>query len=411
MTRTGGVLWRSGKPYVRVRLGKNERPLIALACQTEAAITERVRMVAEVADEMVDAGLAWQAKATLQEIGAAPDARAAERVRIVARRLVANAGAHVSNEVTVAELAKRWTSGVIAREWPDRVKVKRSAKKDAGIFRMYVNPIIGRVPVSQLKLVHAESVMGSLDASLSSAMRRHVAQCMSRLITIAVYPLKLLPVSPLPRGFLPPITDRKAKSYLFPDEEAALLANAAIPLAMRVLYGLLAREGLRVSEALALDWSDLELTRGMLVLDENKTDDPRAWALRQDVTRALAAWKGLSPVKPFDLPREELRHQAEALRGRLEQTGIQRAQLFEHTASRLRVRVHDLRATFVTLALAHGKSDVWVRDRTGHRSATILETYRRAARTAAELQVGELLPLDEAVPELTGKKGRKRGPR
>jgi integrase len=36
------------------------------------------------------------------------------------------------------------------------------------------------------------------------------------------------------------------------------------------------------------------------------------------------------------------------------------------TANRAQFRAHDLRGTFVTLALANGKSETWVADRTGH---------------------------------------------
>jgi integrase len=48
---------------------------------------------------------------------------------------------------------------------------------------------------------------------------------------------------------------------------------------------------MRKEEALALTWSDVDLERGAVRLDENKTDDPRAWALDPSVTKALAWWR------------------------------------------------------------------------------------------------------------------------
>jgi hypothetical protein len=80
----------------------------------------------------------------------------------------------------------------------------------------------------------------------------------------------------------------------------------AIPLPCRVLYGFLAREGLRVSEAtgdpakddalgnptsLGVTWADFDLVRGGVKLDRNKTDDPRAWALDPGVAEALRRWR------------------------------------------------------------------------------------------------------------------------
>lgn len=55
----------------------------------------------------------------------------------------------------------------------------------------------------------------------------------------------------------------------------------------RLAYGILTREGMRASELAALRWRDLDLDHGRVRLDENKTDDPRAWALSPDVVRTL----------------------------------------------------------------------------------------------------------------------------
>ncbi len=78
----------------------------------------------------------------------------------------------------------------------------------------------------------------------------------------------------------------------------------------------------------------------------------------------------------------------------------ERPELFTSTAERRRIRVHDLRGTFVTINLANGKSESWISDRTGHRSSVMLARYKRTARTFAELHVGTLTPLDEALPDL-----------
>jgi hypothetical protein len=64
------------------------------------------------------------------------------------------------------------------------------------------------------------------------------------------------------------------------------------------------------------------------------------------------------------------------------------------------MRAHDLRGTFVTLALANGRSEAWVADRTGHTTSAMINRYRRTARSATELGLGLLAPLDEAIPEL-----------
>ena len=57
-------------------------------------------------------------------------------------------------------------------------------------------------------------------------------------------------------------------------------------------------------------------------------------------------------------------------------------------------------STFVTLALATGKTEEWVRTRTGHRSSEMIARYRRMAGTVEELTLGWLKPLCEVIPEL-----------
>jgi integrase len=68
-----------------------------------------------------------------------------------------------------------------------------------------------------------------------------------------------------------------------------------------MFYGFLHREGTRRSEAGAMTWSDFDLLRGVVVLDENKTNDPRAWALSPGVAEALQAWRELRARNGMDV--------------------------------------------------------------------------------------------------------------
>jgi hypothetical protein len=88
----------------------------------------------------------------------------------------------------------------------------------------------------------------------------------------------------IPEGSLP--EGRKAFTCRYPDEDRALLGTVDVELVRRLFYGVLSREGLRREELASLCFRELDLKRGHIALDRNKTHDPRSWALSPDVARA-----------------------------------------------------------------------------------------------------------------------------
>ena len=319
-----------------------------------------------------------------------------------------------SKPVTFRALGERWTSGELARLYPDHVTHKERADIDRQQLERYVYPLLEHVTIAGFSLDDAERVMRALPHE-EAGTRRHYALLVHRVLSLAVFPLRLRPDNPLPRGFLPKKPADKAKAHLYPDEDRRLLECFDVPFCWRLFYGFLDREGCRSwSEAAAFTLSDVDLDRGVIKLDENKTDDPRAWALDPGVVRALRASIARreaaagAPLPPDALlfvddegrPMDSGDHRAERFRAYLKRAGIDRAELFERSSSRLPIRVHDLRATFITHNLANGKTETWIADRTGHKSSDEIHGYRRQARMAAELGLGELTPLDLALPEL-----------
>jgi integrase len=91
---------------------------------------------------------------------------------------------------------------------------------------------------------------------------------------------------------------------------------------------------------------------------------------------------------------------AEELRGNLRRAGCRRHQLFQRDEERRPICIHDLRATFITISLAQGKTESWVANRTGHKSSKMINEYRRQAQCHAEVVMGALAPLVEVIPEL-----------
>lgn len=417
--RKGGWRTISERRYMRIRIGESKRPVVPLTgVRTDDDADARCALIADAVADLLAAGLQGRVEHFARELGAARTAARLANVRTSIAQAI-ELGSVAPKGVLFRDWAGRWTSGELARMYPDHVKAKDSGD-DEGKLDKYILPHVGHVPVAHFTLENAEYVMSKIPVGKSAATRRHVAQIMHRLLVMAVYPGKLLAASPLPKGFLPKLGGEKAKPYLYPDEDAVVMACTAIPLERRIAYGILAREGMRAGELLGnekqerppMAWRDVDRDRGLFRLDVNKTDEPRAWAADPGVARVLRAWyercgePGIDSAIVPPIPRlaEQLRADLETALGER-----MRPELLERSAARARLVAHHLRATFVTLALANGKTETWVQDRTGHTSSAMINRYRRMARTAAELHLGPLQPLDKAIPEFRSAGGAKVG--
>jgi integrase len=401
----------------RLRYGKGLRARFVIKLCDEAAAAKRAERMRELADMLARAGHSSRAPIILEEAGAAPTEKDFDDAVKYAEALCAGKGKAKAkaSTVTFADFAERWTDGTLTRDHPDHVGAKKTADHDASRFKVICGVTIapglkfGDLPISGVTLDHCEAVMGNLpDRAKRPATRRQYAQLLHRALELAVFPCRLIDASPLPRGFMPKIGKPPSFPYLYPSEDAALLAHKPIPLGRRMLWGFLNREGCRTGEALALRIGvDVDLDRGVVKLDRNKTDTPRAWAMDPGVADALRAYVKLRGAKTGDflfvgddsesLEGEKL---AKLLRDDIRAAGIERAELLANGENTRQLRAHDLRGTFVTLSLANGKTETWVADRTGHASSIMINRYRRAARTAAELGLGPLAPLNAAVPDL-----------
>jgi integrase len=408
----------------RLRFGKGQRGRFTINTRDELTALARATRLADAAALLATSKKDEHAKALLERAAAwEKETDFGKAIKWISDFVAGKRQIEAptpSGGLTFQQLGERWTNEELARDYPDHVRKKKSVDDDVYRLESIIYPEIGPVPLVSFQLEDAERAMRKLPADLSPASRRHYAQLISRILSLAVYPARVIKVSPIPRGWLPKLGARKAFAYLYPTEDAKLMASTGangVPLAYRLLYGFLAREGMRRGEAFQLTFADLDLDTGAVRLDENKTDDPRAWALDPGTRAALKIWKDdyRPKAKPGDfvfvdrsgeaLDEEKL---ADRLREHLEIAKVSRPELFKSTNTRHRLRAHDLRGTFVTLALASGKTETWVMDRTGHTTSGMLQRYRRAARSAAELGLGALAPLDQAIPEFR-KVGQKVG--
>lgn len=207
------------------------------------------------------------------------------------------------------------------------------------------------------------------------------------------------------------------RSWVEPEQVQSLLGGAS-PY-MRPAVATLVGAGLRVSEAVALDWRDVNLATGTLRVGRAKTD-AGSWRevdLPGGVVDELSEWK----VRSADDLREwrvhnpdagtpvflsnhagRVRRQAAANVARRLKTAIR------HANKRLRdlgieeiserVTPHSLRRTYASLRAASGDDPAYIAEQLGHSDARFtLAVYTKAVKRRAKLSGPYLAEFDRAL--------------
>lgn len=390
----------------RFRCGKGPRVRVTIIAPDEATAHGRATRLRARVDALVSAGMPGKAAELLAEAASQRTERAFAGFERAMRDVAIEAATAPvqTGPRTFHDVLDLWLLGDIRRRWPNaaRAKGQRSIDQTRGMYAKHIHPVLGPMPIEDITLEDAERVSQRI-AALQQPTRRRYQLIVKQVMELAVYPLRLREASPIPRKFVESDGARREFGWLYPDEEAQLIGHVDAELDERFFFGFIARNGLRVGEGLAAVWGDADLKRGAFTLNKNKTDAPRMWALDADVVEALT-WlretrgEGVDDTDLIfpDVVRDTTQV-ARRLRRLLTDAKVTRRDLHTPTGNRRRLRAHDLRATFCTLALADGRSDQWVMQRTGHTTSAMLERYRRPARSVRELELGWFAPLPAAL--------------
>lgn len=390
----------------RFRCGKGPRVRITISAPDELTAQARAERLRARIDALVDAGLPHEAARMAPIAAEQKSERAFAEAERAMRDAAREAAAPRTQEGlrTFGEVFDFWVSGELRRRWPQVCKEMGDERASAVrlMFGKHIGPLLGQRPLADFTLEDAEQLL-PLIADLRPPSRRKYQTIVKMVLEFSVYPLRLRQSSPIPRKYVEGPGKRPGFSFLYADEEARVMRNVDIEVDERIALGFTARNGTRLGESQRAVWGDADLKLGTFTLSRNKTEDARMWKLEPDVVEALAAYREFCRDRGDSVEDRDLMfpgiasYDARRFRQRLLASGVDRRDLHEPTGDlQRRIRVHDLRATFVTLALATGRPDRWVRDRTGH-SSEVLDIYRRPARTAAELAQSWFAPLHSAL--------------
>lgn len=398
------------------RTGKSQQVRVTVATRDERVFAERLTRLRELSATLVPAGLTAAAKVALRK---AASQETDERFDFACRTALefAPVAAQVAKAGqrwhTFRELGEAWTSGVLHRRWPDHVKKKRTADDDKGrlavLYEMVVDDKgrkLGDLPLAEITVEHADAAMSQVPAtSKRPAARKQWAQCIGRVLKLAVFPTACLAASPLPKNFLPAVPKGDLLfQHLYPDEDLRLMRCEALDYAERCFIGLGNREGGRLGEFLRkLKWTGIDTARGTITLPggtHRKGGKPSKWHAEPGSLEALEPLRALGNEGPFThLPDD--RKWAERVQDMMRTAGLDREALFYSNVDEglRRLRAHDAgRATYVTLALGSGLSEKHIMARTAHTTSGQIHNYDHAAEALTASESGcKLMPLDYAL--------------
>jgi integrase len=277
--------------------------------------------------------------------------------------------------LTVADLAADWLAHLESRVGA-RDPRRRYSRRTVELYRQrlhrHVIPALGRRPVGEVVLADVRRLVDQLAGDgLAPGTVTSVVGILSGLLRYAVKGDHLArnPVRDLDRDDRPGTGRLTEPRYLTADEVEALLevmTDVFRPVAAACAYA-----GLRVSEALGLRWCDVDFATGMLTVSAQLAPDGTRVPLKTAASaatvpllreladalkahRSRVAGQTLARVQPDALVFTSLRGKPQSRRNVLRAVHAAGDAAGLNGEGRERVGVHDLRHSFVAVALAAG---------------------------------------------------------
>ena len=280
---------------------------------------------------------------------------------------------------TVAELGERYL-----REHVD-VRCKPSTQRSQRyVVGKCIVPALGELPISELGREHVSGLHYSLRNSPGSA--NEAIATLSRMLNKAEA-WGLAPAGGNPCRFVTKYRRRKLERFLTEEEFrrlgqvlSALEAEGRVPVHAAGALRLLMLTGCRLSEILTLRWEDVRLEANEIQLRDSKTG-PRVVPLSPAAARVLAGLPRVA-ANPW------------VIVGRKPGTRLPHIHyywyLVRERAGLKDVRLHDLRHSFASRALALGESLPMIGKLLGHSKIQTTARYAHLARDSVKVSAAKV---------------------
>lgn len=292
-----------------------------------------------------------------------------------------------TDKQTVKDFLPSWLEAV-------RPSLRDSAwRRYAELVRLHAVPELGRISLSRLTPQHLQRLYArKLEEGLSPTTVRHLHAMLHKALGDAArWGLAARNVADLTT---PPRVERRELKTLT-RQQAKVLLDAATSDRLHALYVLALTSGARRGELLGLKWDDVDLERGIVEIQRTLQRTPHGLTFVEPKTQRSRRQVILTRTAVDALKKHYARQLEERLRlgpaweddnlvfcnqvGRpLESSNLLQRSFYPllERAGLPRIRFHDLRHTYATLALGQGVHPKVVSDALGHANISItLDTY------------------------------------
>ena len=253
-------------------------------------------------------------------------------------------------------------------------KKPNSVQTEKGLFKKWVGPVIGDVPLKDISPFHLERIKKNIAAAGLSARSAHYALCVVRQVFNFARDRDMTACVSPTNKVKAPKTDNRRLRFLTREEAAKLLEHLAKRSPELHAISLVSLHcGLRAGEVFSLMWSDVDLDRETLTLRDTKNGRTRIAYMTGQVRELLAARTKGGPGDAVFPGRGGVRRSyvSNAFERAVKDLGFNEG----ITDSRQKVVFHSLRHTFASWLVEQGTDLYSVKELMGHRTLSMTERY------------------------------------
>ena len=265
-------------------------------------------------------------------------------------------------------------------------KSKKSSDREDQLFRLWIEPVIGDLPLKDITPLHLETLKKNmLDAENAARSIRYALAVVRQVFNMARY-LKLYDGRTPTANVKFPYEDNRRLRFLTVEEANKLLLALKARSQQTYEIALISlRCGARANEIFKLTWADVNFEKETLTLWDTKNTKTRIVHMTQDIKEILAVQKRDDP-QGVVFPGRTAKHItqiSDTFNRVVNHLGLNNG-IKDH---RMKVVFHTLRHTFASWLVENGESLYTVKELMGHSTLTMTERYAHLGKNSLQQAV------------------------